>query len=77
MNTLPSSLFAMTTGAPALDLSKIWLFSTSSAKDLRTIRKALEEGFKERKLFMAEPEFADLRTTPEFKELMTLEPRVL
>ena len=26
-----------------LDLSKIWLFSTSSAKDLRTIRKALEE----------------------------------
>jgi CRP/FNR family transcriptional regulator, cyclic AMP receptor protein len=33
----------MTTGAPALDLSKIWLFSTSSAKDLRLIRKALEE----------------------------------
>ncbi len=28
---------------PGLDLSKIWLFSTSSAKDLRTIRKALEE----------------------------------
>ena len=25
------------------DLSKIWLFSTSSAKDLRIIRKALEE----------------------------------
>jgi CRP/FNR family cyclic AMP-dependent transcriptional regulator len=25
------------------DLSKIWLFSTSSAKDLRTVRKALEE----------------------------------
>jgi CRP/FNR family cyclic AMP-dependent transcriptional regulator len=31
------------TPAAALDLSKIWLFSTSSAKDLRTIRKALEE----------------------------------
>ena len=29
-------------GAP-IDLSKIWLFSTSSAKDLRLIRKALEE----------------------------------
>ena len=27
----------------AIDLSKIWLFSTSSAKDLRLIRKALEE----------------------------------
>ena len=26
-----------------LDLSKIWLFSTSSGKDLRTIRRALEE----------------------------------
>src|SRR3974390_1983071 len=26
-----------------LDLSKIWLFSTSSAKDLRLIRRALEE----------------------------------
>src|SRR6185437_9624833 len=26
-----------------LDLSKIWLFATSSARDLRTIRRALEE----------------------------------
>jgi CRP-like cAMP-binding protein len=33
----------MSTGGDVLDLSKIWLFSTSSAKDLRTIRKALEE----------------------------------
>jgi CRP-like cAMP-binding protein len=33
----------MTTGGYNLDLSKIWLFSTSSTKDLRVIRKALEE----------------------------------
>jgi CRP/FNR family transcriptional regulator, cyclic AMP receptor protein len=33
----------MPTGAKDLDLSQIWLFSTSSAKDLRTIRRALEE----------------------------------
>ena len=33
----------MTPAGGALDLSKIWLFSTSSGKDLRTIRKALEE----------------------------------
>jgi CRP-like cAMP-binding protein len=33
----------MTPSRDVLDLSKIWLFSTSSAKDLRTIRKALEE----------------------------------
>lgn len=26
-----------------IDLSKIWLFSTSSARDLRTIRRTLEE----------------------------------
>ncbi len=26
-----------------IDLSKIWMFSTSSARDLRTIRRALEE----------------------------------
>jgi len=28
---------------PDTDLSKIWLFSTSSAKELRSIRRALEE----------------------------------
>ena len=33
----------MASGGYDLDLSKIWLFSTSSAKDLRTIRRALEE----------------------------------
>ncbi len=33
----------MTSGAYNLDLSKIWLFSTCSSRDLRTIRKALEE----------------------------------
>src|SRR5580698_6572711 len=43
MNTLPSSLFGMTPSANVLVLSKIWLFSTSSSKDLRIIRKALEE----------------------------------
>ena len=38
-----ASLSAMATGGHDLDLSKIWLFSTSGAKDLRTIRRALEE----------------------------------
>jgi CRP-like cAMP-binding protein len=33
----------MTTSDYSLDLSKIWLFSTSSTKDLRVIRRALEE----------------------------------
>jgi tetratricopeptide (TPR) repeat protein len=44
---------------------------------LQYIRKALEEGFKERKKLMENPEFEGLRELPEFQELMALEPRVL
>jgi CRP-like cAMP-binding protein len=33
----------MVTATKDLDLSKIWLFSTCSARDLRTIRRATEE----------------------------------
>jgi len=44
---------------------------------LQYIRKALEEGFADRKKFMQDPEFASLRDSPEFKELLKLEPRVL
>jgi tetratricopeptide (TPR) repeat protein len=41
------------------------------------IRKALEEGFKEREKFMKEAEFETLREDPEFKKIMALEPRSL
>ncbi len=41
------------------------------------IRKALEEGFKERKKIETDPAFASMRELPEFKELMASEPRVL
>ncbi len=44
---------------------------------LQYIRKALEEGFKERKKFEEDPAFAALKELPEFKELMASEPRVL
>jgi tetratricopeptide (TPR) repeat protein len=44
---------------------------------LQYIRKALEEGFTDRKKFLQDPEFASLRELPEFKELLKLEPRVL
>jgi tetratricopeptide (TPR) repeat protein len=44
---------------------------------LQYIRKALEEGYKERKKIQADPAFAAMRELPEFKELMALEPRVL
>jgi len=44
---------------------------------LQYIRKALEEGFTDRKKFLQDPEFASLRDMPEFKEIHKLEPRVL
>jgi tetratricopeptide (TPR) repeat protein len=44
---------------------------------LQYIRKALEEGFRDKKKLMEDPEFGNLRELPEFKELMALEPRVL
>jgi tetratricopeptide (TPR) repeat protein len=44
---------------------------------LQYIRKALEEGYKERKKIAEDPAFAAMRELPEFKELMASEPRVL
>jgi tetratricopeptide (TPR) repeat protein len=44
---------------------------------LQYLRKALEEGFKEKKQIEKDPEFASMRDLKEFKDLMALEPRVL
>ena len=44
---------------------------------LQYLRKALEEGYKERKKLPDDPAFAGLRELPEFKLLLALEPRVL
>jgi len=44
---------------------------------LQYIRKALEEGYKEKKKIQDDPAFAAMKELPEFKELMALEPRVL
>jgi hypothetical protein len=41
------------------------------------IRKSLEEGFMDRQKYLEDSEFAQIRKTPEFGELMKLEPRVL
>ena len=55
------------------------LYATQGRNDLamQYLRKALEEGFKERKKIADEPAFAALVELPEFKQLLTLEPRVL
>jgi tetratricopeptide (TPR) repeat protein len=54
-------------------------YAKAGMKDqaLNYIRKSLEEGFKERKKFIEEPEFADLQKDPEFQKIMDSEPRVL
>lgn len=44
---------------------------------LQYIRKALESGFKEKKKFLEDEDFAGLRKLPDFDDLMKLEPRVL
>jgi tetratricopeptide (TPR) repeat protein len=58
-------------------LAKTYAHAGQTDYALLHIRKALEEGFKDRKKFLEEPEFAGLQEIPEFKELMTLQPRVL
>ena len=58
-------------------LAKTYANAGNMARAIQYIRMALEEGFKERRKLMEEPDFAKLRETAEFKELMATEPRVL
>jgi tetratricopeptide (TPR) repeat protein len=44
---------------------------------VQCVRKALEEGFKERNRFIEDPEFAVLKDNADFKALMAQEPRAL
>ena len=58
-------------------LAKIYAKQGQTDRALQYIRKALEEGFTDRKKLLQDPEFAALRDLPAFKELLKLEPRVL
>ena len=58
-------------------LAKTYAKAGQNDRALQYIRKSIEEGFKEKKRFLQDAEFAKLKDLPEFKELMTLEPRVL
>ena len=57
-------------------LAKMYAKSGAPERALQYMRKAIEEGFKDRKKF-EESEFALLKDNPEFKQLLALEPRVL
>jgi Tfp pilus assembly protein PilF len=58
-------------------LAQTYAKAGQNDRALLYIRKALEEGYKERKKIAEDPAFAALRDLPEFKELLTTEPRVL
>jgi|HubBroStandDraft_1064217.scaffolds.fasta_scaffold00260_22 tetratricopeptide (TPR) repeat protein len=58
-------------------VARIYAEHGQTDRALQYIRKALEEGFTDRKKLMQDPEFAAMRDMPEFKELLKLEPRVL
>lgn len=58
-------------------LAKMYAKSGRNDMAMQYVRKALEEGFKDKKKFEEEPEFQALRSLPEFKDLLTTEPRVL
>ena len=58
-------------------LAKLYAKDGRNDLAIQYLRKSLEEGFKEKKKLQDEPDFAALRETPEFKELLAREQRVL
>ena len=58
-------------------LAKLYAKNGRTELALQYVRKALEEGFKDRKKLEEAPEFKSLQELPEFKELLSMEPRVL
>ena len=58
-------------------LAKTYAKSGNSERALMYLRKALEEGFKERDRMNDDPSFTALRELPEFQELLQYKPKVL
>ncbi len=58
-------------------LAKLYAKDGRDELALQYLRKALEEGFKEKKKILEAPEFAKMHDLPEFRQLLALEPRVL
>ncbi|MBI4906174.1 MAG: tetratricopeptide repeat protein [Acidobacteria bacterium] len=58
-------------------LAKTYAKAGNVERALLYMRKAIEEGFKERNKFQEEPEFAAMQDLAEFKQLLTMEVRVL
>jgi tetratricopeptide (TPR) repeat protein len=58
-------------------LAKSYAKAGNNERALLYLRKALEEGLKERKKVVEEPDFANIRELPEFKQILAMEYRVL
>lgn len=58
-------------------VAKIYAKSGRTDLALQYLRKALEEGFKDKDKLAKDPEFATMRDTDEFKQLLASNPRVL
>lgn len=58
-------------------LAKTYAKAGMADRALMYIRKALEEGFREKDKLKEDPEFEPLRALPEFADLLAMEPRVL
>jgi tetratricopeptide (TPR) repeat protein len=59
------------------EMARIYAQAGKNEMALQYLRKSLEEGFKDKDKLSKMPEFAGLRNTAEYKDLLTLEPRVL
>ena len=59
------------------EMARVYAKAGKNDIALQYLRRSLEEGFSDKAKIEKDPEFAALKETPEFKDLMTLEPRVL
>jgi tetratricopeptide (TPR) repeat protein len=58
-------------------IAKTYAKAGENERALMYIRKALEEGFKDRQKFRTDPEFASLQENSEFKQMLATEQKVL
>jgi tetratricopeptide (TPR) repeat protein len=57
-------------------IAKLYAKAGLNERALLYMRKSIEEGFKEKKKFLEDEEFAALRELPEFKQILAMEPHV-
>ncbi len=59
------------------ELARMYAHAGKNELAFRYLRKSLEEGFKDKSKLREAPEFAAIRDTDEFKELLALQPKIL